>query len=277
MADRFQELVESATRDAGFRVERWLPAGVLVTDAAGSAQELNLVHLARRLKNLPDEEWEAAAHDFLGVLLRATTTLGPLESHAEQLRLRLGPAYPPGGAGTPFAQPLPGTGLVRNLVVDSPRHMCYVTAADIEASGKSASEWLELAARNLAATTEPGWLGPIQPDLPVLAGNAGDGYDAARALVLDRLTRPTEAGHFIAVPARDWLFALPATPEALDRLGVLAAAAAATYRNDPYPVSPKVYWVRPIEGWETLDLAPASEGVAFDPPEHLLKAIGAGG
>ena len=126
--------------------------------------------------------------------------------------------------------------------------MCYVTAADIAASGRPASDWLELAARNLAAATEPGWLSAIQPDLPVLAGNAGDGYDAARALILDRLTRPTEAGHFVAVPARDWLFALPATPDALERLGVLAAAAVATHRSDPYPVSPKVYWVRPIEG-----------------------------
>ena len=276
MADRFQELVEAAARDAGFRVEHWLPAGVLVSDASGAAQELHLVHLARRLKSLPDSEWEATTHDFLSVLLSARGELGPLESHAAELRPRLGPAYPPGGAAAPFAEPLPGTSLVRNLVVDAPRSMCYVTTADIDASGRPAGHWLERAARNLAAATAPDWLSPVQPDLPVLAGNAGDGYDAARALILDRLTTPTAAGHFVAVPARDWLFALAATPEALDQLGVLAAAAEATFKSDPYPIAPGVFWVRALEGWEPLDLAPADGGVRFDPPPHLLAAVGAG-
>ena len=74
------------------------------------------------------------------------------------------------------------------------------------------------------------------------------------------------------MPARDWLFALPATPDALDNLGVLAGAAAATHKSDPYPISPCVFWVRPLEGWEALDLAPDAAGRPLRPALALARS-----
>lgn len=275
MADAFQELTESAARDLGHAVVRWLPAGVLVADAAGLARELNLVNLARRVKPAPQAEWPELIRDFLAVALAAPQGFGTLADNADRLRPRLGLAFPDDSPSAPFARPVPGTDLVVNLVVDAERHMTYATAADVAGAGGTPGEWVNLALDNLLAATPADWLAVVHADTGVVAGNAGDGYDAARALVLHRLV-PGAAGHFVAVPSRDWLFALPASAAALDHLGVVHAAARDTFAADPYPVSPRVYWVDGAGAWEALDLdASASGGVRFAPSPRLLAAVGA--
>ncbi|MCC6620092.1 MAG: hypothetical protein IT385_02485 [Deltaproteobacteria bacterium] len=68
----------------------------------------------------------------------------------------------------------------------------------------------------------------------------GDGYDAARAVMLDDVfyDRSGDDGITFAVPGRDLLL-VPARGEALDRLAVRAA-----YEAARYPISPEVFTLR---------------------------------
>ena len=275
--DLFRAAVEAAAAAVGRPVARWHPAGVVVAGPAGGEEAVNLVHLARRAKAAPEADWPALAEDFLRVVLAADTGVVPaLADAAGRLRVRVGRPFP---AGAAWQEPIPGTDLAVSLVVDGDRHMTYVTAGDIARSGRPADDWTRVAAANLRAATPAGWLGAVHAESGIAAGNAGDGYDAARAAVLAAVAPAGPAGYFVAVPARDWVFALAVTPAAVPHLGVLHAAAGRSFAADPYPISPRVYWVRPggserpWGGWEVVTLAEAAGGVRLDPSAELAAAL----
>ncbi len=275
--DPFRDAVEAAARDLGFTVTRWLPAGVELTDTIGEMQVVHLVNLARRVKGTPPDDWPGMVRDFLAVATRAAPEVESLAGVAGRLRVRLGrPFRADAGQALPWQLPVGGTGLAVNLVVDADRHMSYVGPADIESSDAPAEYWLGVALDNLAASTLAGWLAEVHAASGIRAGNAGDAYDAARGLVLDRVAPAGPAGWFVAVPARDWLFALPVRAAALDHLGVLKAAADRTAAADAYPITDRVFWVRPggpFGVWEAVDLTADPAGVRLDPSAELLAAL----
>src|SRR5262249_13788571 len=133
-------------------------------------------------------------------------------------------------------------GVVVVLVVDRPETMSYVTKEMVEASGQAGEGWLEVALDNLRNRTSPEMLEPAGEGVAVRVCCTGDAYDAARALVLDRLLAGAEHGALVAVHNRDRLLVLPLSREALGQVHLLEAVAQQSFREAPYPVSDEVIW-----------------------------------
>ena len=167
---------------------------------------------------------------------------------------------------------LPGTPLAINLVIDSDEYMTYVTQGMVEASGDSADAWLAVGVANLRDATPDDWLGTFHEETGMLGGHAGDSYDAARALVLEEFGEPSPAGWLVAVPARDWLFALPVTRESLPGVPLLKVLAQKSYAEDAYPICDEVFWVR-AGVWELLPVTLTDERADVSPSDAFVAAL----
>jgi hypothetical protein len=150
--------------------------------------------------------------------------------------------------------------------------MTYVTEGAVEGSGADADDWLEAGLDNLRDATPDDWLGVFHEESGLLGGHAGDSYDAARALVLDGLADPSPAGWLVAVPARDWLFALPVRPDKLSGVPLLKVLAEKSFAEDAYPICDEVFWVK--DGvWERFPIWLGNERADVTPGPGFLAAI----
>lgn len=124
--------------------------------------------------------------------------------------------------------------LVICYVVDEPWCMTFVCRAHLRQWGKSEDDLFHLATRNLHRLAGTELPVPRSGDEPVLL-RTGDGFDAARVLLLD----PDKVdGLLVAVPERDVLWIGSDTDEDLSQL---MAKTEEQSQRAAHPVSPHVY------------------------------------
>jgi hypothetical protein len=93
----------------------------------------------------------------------------------------------------------------------------------------------------------------LEEESGVFGCGTGDAYDAARALVMDRLW-PDAAPHgfVLSVPTRDVLLFYPIDENVTDgRFADLLIATLKWFQNEPYPISDKLFWVHENH-WEEI-------------------------
>src|SRR6266566_3496770 len=173
-----------------------------------------LENLFRRARQRERETWPALITEFL-----QTVTAGgeneampaELAAAADQLLVRLGqPLNAMPNEARVWSQPLAGTDLCINLVIDFPNRMFYVTEKLVEDSGKPGEEWLERALANLRARTPADCFEGIHEESDMRLCNVGDAYDSSRALLLSTLLPDAQTlGCFVTLPSRDELIVLP--------------------------------------------------------------------
>src|SRR6266436_4588988 len=146
-----------AVAGLGWQVRKWMGHLVECTDPEGREHVVGLENLFRRARQRERETWPALITEFL-----QTVTAGgeheampaELAAAADQLLVRLGqPLKAMPNEARVWSQPLAGTDLCINLVIDFPNRMFYVTEKLVEDSGKPGEEWLERALANLRART----------------------------------------------------------------------------------------------------------------------------
>jgi len=260
----------------GLTPTAWHAAGVECVTADGGTRYVGLGNLYRRAKAAPREDWAEMVRHFLGVLVASTAAddLVPesLEAVRDRLRVRVGTPFDLAESAKPWQRPLPGTPLAINLVIDSDEYMTYVTQGMMDASPDAEDDWLEVGLANLREATPADWLETFHAESGMLGGHAGDSYDAARALVLEDLGDDSPAGWLVAVPARDWLFALPVTAASLPGVPLLKVLAEKSFAEDAYPISDEVFWVRGGV-WERLPITLTDERADVTPSDAFLAAL----
>jgi hypothetical protein len=266
-----------AVAELKWQVCRWRGNAVECLDAEGHEQLVGLENLFRRARRAERDEWPALITEFLhhaSVLEKPEdlpTELGPV---AEQLLLRLGPPFPRNAnEAALWTQPITGTKLVINLVVDYPNRMIYVTDQLMAGSGRPGSEWLDQALQNLRKRTPTDAFEVIEEESGLLTCITGDAYDSSRALLLDALLpEHKDDGFFVGVPCRDQLLVLPVNSAALAFVHLLKFLLEKNYKSMPYPISDEVFWVR---GGTWLPFRIDCEGnkVTIEPPEEFNEVL----
>lgn len=249
----------------------------LCIDASGREHVIGLDNLYRRARQAGARDtWPALITDFLRTVEgigAAQEVPADLRAVADQLLVRLGNVQAPVPADRPWAQPLAGTGLFINLVIDYPDRLCYVTESMMAASGSSPQVWLQRALENLHARTPADCLPIVHPETGIRLCALGDSYDSSRALLLDRLMPEVGPdGLFVALPVRDQLLALTVSREALGHVHLLRGYAQKSYRTLPYPISDQVFWVREGE-WHLFAITLQPDQVIIRPPERFLEVL----
>jgi hypothetical protein len=120
--------------------------------------------------------------------------------------------------------------LVVVYVIDAPASMVFVCREHLRRWRKSVAELHQLAVTNLARRGLP----PLPGDTPLVV-QTGDGFDAARVLLLE----PAE-GLLVAIPDRDTLWVGRQGGQDLARLMATTEAIA---DQAPHPVSPQLFRV----------------------------------
>jgi len=246
LPDWFVREVEEALRSLGWTLKGWEGRAALVRDDKDKESRLGMDNLLRRAQGMEED----GRVERLATHLRSTNSVTPpasLSGARERLLVRLRePFHDDAIEGSVWSCPLPGTGLVQVLVIDFPEAMNYVTRDMIEGSGRTGEQWLAFALDNLRAVTNPEMVVTLEDECGVFGCGTGDAYDAARALVMDRLW-PDGAPHgfLLSVPTRDVLLFYPVDEELLDRrFPELLVATTKWHQNEPYPISDKLFWVQ---------------------------------
>jgi hypothetical protein len=123
-----------------------------------------------------------------------------------------------------------GADLAVCYVIDDPSCMVFVCQAHLRQWRKNEADLWQIARRNLQRRARV----PLPADGGPVLVRTGDGYDAARLLLLGQ----DAADLLVAVPDRDVLWYGPAGAAELDDL---CARSADWNRSAPHPVSPHVY------------------------------------
>lgn len=271
--DEFRAVVVSELASAGLTVCGWEPTGVNVRPAAGGDdQYVGLSNLYRRAKAAAASEWAVMTREFIERLSRSKAQDVPADISvvADRLRPRLGRPFDR-SAPHPWGIPLPGTGLEITLVIDFPQTMAFVTDEMLARSRKKGEDLLDVALENLRAATPGDYFERASDELDIYLGHAGDGYDAARALLVEELLPDAPAGFWVAVPSREELAVWPVSFAALGRVHVLKMFAEENYREHAYPVSDAVFWV--WRGtWYEFGITLGDE-VLLDAPESFGEAL----
>ncbi len=272
----FRAAVARELQAHGLTPTNWHAAGVDCVAADGGTRYVGLANLYRRAKSVAREEWPGMVRHFLGVLVASTSAENAppesLEAVRGRVRVRVGTPFDLAEAAKPWQRLLPGTPLAMNLVIDSDEYMTYVTVGMMDASEDTPDAWLAVGLANLRDATPDDWLGTFHEETGMRGGNAGDSYDAARALVLEDLGEGSPAGWLVAIPARDWLFALPVTPESLPGVPLLKVLAEKSFSEDAYPISDEVFWVR-AGVWERFPITLTDERADVSPSDAFLAAL----
>lgn len=124
-----------------------------------------------------------------------------------------------------------GEDLVVTYVIDGPGSMIFVCRAHLKQWGRSEEDLYRLASRNLERLCEA----PLPRAGDAMLMHSGDGYDAARVLLLDP---ESDEKLLVAMPDRDVLWI--GTEDGQD-LSLLMAVNEELNRNAAHPVSPHVY------------------------------------
>ena len=272
----FRAAVTHALAGMGYSVASWEADGVNVrSPARGGEQYVGLSNLHRRARAAGRAEWPAMIREFLSHVTGALT--GPkipddLTAVANQLRPRLGKPFGREGKAHPWGVPLPGTGLEINLVIDYPHTMAYVTEEMLKKTGKGGEDLLDLALANLRAETPPDFFDRVSEELDIRVGHTGDGYDAARALLVEDLLPESPAGFWVTVPSREELAVWPVSFEALSKIHVIKLFAQDNYRDHAYPVTDEVFWVwRGM--WHPFGIRVDEKNITISPPEEFLTVL----
>lgn len=124
-----------------------------------------------------------------------------------------------------------GDDLVVSYVIDGPGNMIFVCRAHLKQWGRSEEDLYRLASGNLERLCEA----PLPREGDAMLMHSGDGYDAARVLLLDP---ESDEKLLVAMPDRDVLWI--GAEEGQD-LSLLMAVNEELNRNAAHPVSPHVY------------------------------------
>jgi len=272
----FRAVVTAALQDRGYAIAGWEADGVNVTPPGKAPDHyIGLSNLYRRARAVDPAAWPGMIHDFLSHLISgaaAPQIPDDLMTIAGRLRPRLGRPFSRAGRVYPWGIPLPGTGLEINLVVDYPHTMAYVTDEMLRKACRSGEDLLDIALANLRAATPSDYFEPVSADLDIWIGHCGDGYDAARALLIEDILPGSPAGFWVAIPTREELVVWPVSYAALERIHVIRLYAQDNFRRNPYPVTEDVFWVH--EGtWYPFGIRVEADGVTVSPPEQFLVAL----
>ena len=190
---------------------------------------------------------------------------------ADKLRPRLGLPFDRSQAH-PWGIPLPGTGLEITIVIDFPQTMAFVTDDMLAKSRKKGEDLLDVALENLRNATPGDYFERASDELDIYIGHAGDGYDAARALLVEELLPDCPAGVWVAIPSREELAVWPVSFPAIGRVHVLKMYAEENYREHAYPVSDEVFWV--WRGtWYRFGISLKDNDLVIDAPEPFGEAL----
>lgn len=278
----FRAAVTHVLTDLGYSVASWEADGVNVRPpgaSAGDEQYIGLANLYRRARTAEKAgdkaEWPAMIREFLGHLTGALA--GPkipddLSGVTAQLRPRLGRPFSREGKAHPWGVSLPGTGLEVNLVIDYPHTMAYVTDDMIRRSGKAGEDLLDLAVANLRGDTPADFFERVSEELDIYVGHTGDGYDAARALLVEDLLPPSPAGFLVAIPSREELAVWPVSFAAMARIHVIKLFAQDNFRDHAYPVTDDVFWVS-NGAWYPFGIRVDESNVTVSPPEEFMTTL----
>ncbi len=273
-SDDFRAAVAAELAAAGHTGVAWEPDGVRFRACGAEGQFLGLVNLYRRATGAGRAEWPAMIREFLGhsaAFLKAPALPDDLTTISAQLRPRLGRPCDRTDKTPPWGIPLPGTGLEINLVVDFPHGMVYVTEPMLARSRRRGENLLDVALENLRAATPNDYFERASDELDVYIGHLGDGYDAARALLIEELMPDAPAGFWVAIPSREELAVWPVSFPALGRVHALKTYAEENFHKHAYPVSAAVFWV--WRGtWYEFGIALGDE-VLLDAPEPFGEAL----
>lgn len=125
--------------------------------------------------------------------------------------------------------------LVTVYVIDDPQCMVFVCRAHLQRWRKVEVDLHNLAVANLARLGREG-LQKVGAAAEPLLVHSGDGYDAARVLLLEQAE-----GLLVAIPDRDTLWVGREQGQSLEQL---MAATEEVARNSPHPVSPQVWRIK---------------------------------
>jgi hypothetical protein len=272
----FRAEVTHALAELGLGVASWEADGVNVRSPARcGVQYVGLAKLYRRAEVQAKAEWPGLVREFLEHVTAALA--GPklpddLMTVSGQLRPRLGRPFSREGKCYPWGIPLPGTGLEINLVIDYPNTMAYVTEEMLARTGEAGEDLLDLAVANLKSHTPGDYLDRVTGGLDVYVGHTGDGYDAARALLVEDLMPESPAGFWVALPSREELAVWPVSFPALEHVHVLKLFAQDNYRRHAYAVSDEVFWVW-RGAWHPFGIRVDNQSVTISPPDGFLTAL----
>lgn len=275
----FRAAVTHALAALGYAVATWEADGVNVRAPAAAGKDgvqyIGLSNLYRRAKAVDKSEWPRVIGEFLDHVtgaLGAPKIPDDLTTVASQLRPRLGKPFSRQGKAHPWGVPLPATGLEINLVIDYPNTMAYVTDDMLKKTGKAGEDLLDLALANLKADTPADFFDKVSEELDIYVGHTGDGYDAARALLVEDLLPESPAGFWVAVPSREELAVWPVSFPALSKIHVIKLFAQDNYREHAYPVTDDVFWLH--DGtWHPFGIRVDEQNVTVSPPDEFLAAL----
>jgi hypothetical protein len=265
-----------AIAELGWQTRRWLGAAVECVDAEGRAQLVGLENLFRRARRVERADWPQVIVDFLRTGQQAPIDDPPkdLAAVADRLLVRVGPPLARRGEEPQvWSQPLAGTLLFVNLVIDFPQSMFYVTEQLMADSGRPCQEWLNKALENLKTRTAAECFAMLHEDSGLRQSNVRDAYDSSRALILDALLPENRAHGFLAaLPGRDELLVMPVTASALQFLPMLKVVAEKNYHSAPYPISDEVFWIHDGQ-WHVFGIAVKNNEATIQPPAEFLPLL----
>lgn len=276
MPGGFRAAVTSQLCGLGYAVVGWEPDGVnVIAPDRDGEQFIGLSNLHRRARNAERAEWPQLIRDFLGHVTGAVTgTQIPddLTTIASRLRPRLGKPFAPGGDVHPWGIPLCGTELEINLVIDYPHTMAYVTEEMLARTAKPGEDLLDVALANLRRDTPKDFFDRVSDELDIFVGHSGDGYDAARALLIEDFFPDSPAGFWVVIPTREEIAIWPVSFAALEKIHVIKLFAQDNYREHAYPVTDEVYWL--WQGtWYPFEIAIDETNVTVSPPDEFLEVL----
>ena len=276
MPGGFRAAITSELSGMGYAVVRWEPDGVnVIAPDRDGEQFIGLSNLHRRAKGAEKAEWPSMIRDFLGHVTGAITTThipDDLITVASRLRPRLGKPFTREGKAHPWGIPLSETGLEINLVIDFPHTMAYVTDDMLAKTGKAGEDLLDLALANLRRDTPPDFFDRVSDELDIYVGHSGDGYDSARALLIDDLLPDSPAGFWVVIPTREEIAVWPVSFGALEKIHVIKMFAQDNFREHAYPVTDEVFWL--WQGtWYPFEIIIDEKNVTVSPPDEFLEVL----
>jgi len=271
----FIQCVEATLSQLGLSVKSWDGEHLSVINDEGKDSRVYLGNLFRRTQNHPPDDWPDMILHFLRHITAPMDEIpDDLHNCPQQLMPRIGqPIDLPMDKERPWSQSLNETDLCLNLVIDYPDRMAYVMERMVDASGEPAQHWVEIAMDNLAQRTTGEWVHVIDEESGISCSTVNDSYDAARALILERLLPDkSEHGFFVLLLGRDHLFFMPVNSETMARVHVLRLLGENNVKKTPYAISDEVFWVNQGE-WYHFPIEVQDERVIVTPPDAFLQAL----
>ena len=81
-------------------------------------------------------------------------------------------------------------------------------------------------------------------------------------------------GWLVAVPSRDWLFAMKAETAQVQHFHLMKILAEKNHAREPYPISDKVYWVRPGKPWLEFPIEIDADAILRNPSRRVRRSPG---